>query len=259
MSQRATLKCAWPEVRMDALLPVVRKDWRGFFQEALLLRTVVVVDYQNVHLTARDVFCPGRGAHTALIHPMQFARASIRRRNERLRYGEEAELAKVLVYRGLPHVDYDTDQHARCLAQAGQWRSGGAEVHLRDLKYPLQRGVDGRPIVDVNGKKVPSGPGKEKGIDVLCALACVREALSPETDLVVLASRDTDLVPVLDEVYDMRQREPQTIAKIETVAWDNRSSPVRLGHLRATAPRRIWNTNLDQQIFDASLDRHDYR
>lgn len=28
-----------------------------------MLRTVVVIDYQNVHLTARDVFSPGEDAH----------------------------------------------------------------------------------------------------------------------------------------------------------------------------------------------------
>ena len=40
----------------------------------------------------------------------------------------------------------------------------------------------------------PETAGKrEKGVDVLCALAAVREAQDPDTDLVILASSDSDL------------------------------------------------------------------
>lgn len=222
------------------------------------MRTAVVMDYQNVHLTARDMFCPGQPAHEAIIHPVWFGRAAIQRRNQGARDGSLAQLAKVIVYRGLPHVDYDTAQNSRCLAQAHQWRSDGAEVHLRDLQYRYRRGADGRPIVDVHGKKQPQGVGREKGIDVLCALACVREALDPQTQIVMLASRDTDLVPVLDEIYDMRARRPDSIARIETLSWDDRNAARRFGSLRPTTPRRIWNTNLDRTIFDASVDRNEY-
>lgn len=131
------------------------------------------------------------------------------------------------------------------------------------MKYTYQRGADGKAILDVNGKKVPRGRPKEKGIDVLCALACVREAVHPVVDLVVLASRDTDLVPVLDELYDFRGAEPGRYAKIETVAWFDqearREGRYAGGNLRPTAPRKIWNTNLDRSCYDASIDRHIYR
>lgn len=223
-----------------------------------MLRAAVVIDYQNVHLTARDIFRPGPDAHQALIHPLQFARTAITARNKRQRPGfPHAELTRVTAYRGLPHVDYDTEQNARCLAQASQWRKDGAHVELRDLKYPVQYGADGRPVLDIHGKKIPTGPGREKGIDVLCALACVRESSAPDIDLVILASRDTDLVPVLDEVYDMHGKDPQQNAKIETVAWHDRNGR-SFGHLRATSGRRIWNTNLDRACFEASIDRNNY-
>lgn len=51
--------------------------------------------------------------------------------------------------------------------------------------------AEGSPATDVYGRKIPEGPGREKGIDVLVALTCLRRALEPEVDLVVLASRDT--------------------------------------------------------------------
>lgn len=224
----------------------------------------MVIDYQNVHLTARDVFDPRGGSHDSLVHPMQFARRAIHERNSRQRDGHpHAELSRVTVYRGLPHVDHDWEQNRRCIDQAVQWRQDGAVVELRDLKYRFQNDASGRPIMDIYGKKVPLGRPKEKGIDVLCALTCVREALRPDVDLVILASRDTDLVPALDEVYDLHGANPTAYAKIETVSWFNsrarQEGAMSGGSLRPTAPRRIWNTNLSRACYDASLDRRDYR
>jgi hypothetical protein len=89
-----------------------------------VLSASVVIDYQNVHLTARDVFDPRGEQHKSLIHPMMFARRAIEVRNERQRPGyEHAELKRVSVYRGLPHVDHDPGQHRRCQDQAIQWRT----------------------------------------------------------------------------------------------------------------------------------------
>ena len=233
-------------------------------EELVALRASIVIDYQNVHLTARDVFDPHGNSHESLVHPMLFARRAVQERNARRRAGHPAaDLTRVTVFRGLPHVDYDWEQHRRCMDQAIRWRQDGARVELRDLKYRYQLGADGRPILDVNGKKVPVGRPVEKGIDVLCALACVREALRPDVDLVVLASRDTDLVPVLDELFDLRGADPARYARIETVSWYNKRAreegALSGGSLRPTAPRRIWNTNLDRACYDASLDRNDYR
>lgn len=229
-----------------------------------MLRATIVIDYQNVHLTARDIFDPGGEPHLSLIHPVRFARRAMGERNERQKPGmPHADVTRVLVYRGLPHVDHDWEQNRRCLDQATQWRNDGAAVELRDLKYNFQRGADSRPILDVNGKKVPVGRPREKGIDVLCALACVREAIDPEVDLVVLASRDTDLVPVLDEIYDFRSHDPERYAKIETVSWFSpearKEGRYAGGSIRPTAPRRVWNTNLDRSCYQASLDPTDYR
>lgn len=229
-----------------------------------MLRTTFVLDYQNVHLTARDVFDPKGEEHQSLIHPVNFAKQALLRRNSRQRSGfPHAALSRVLVYRGLHHVDHDWEQHRRCQDQATQWRADGAIVELRDLKYTYQHGADGHPVIDVNGQKVPKGRPKEKGIDVLCALASVREAVDPAVDLVLLASRDTDLKPVLDELYDFRGADPSRYARIETVAWfdpqarqDGRFAG---GSLRPTAPRRIWNTNLDRSCYHASIDSRTYR
>lgn len=228
-----------------------------------MLRASVVVDYQNVHLTAKDVFNPRGERHESLIHPVQFARTAVQTRNAKQRPGyPAAELSRTIVFRGLHHVDHDWEQHRRCLAQATQWRSDGAIVELRDLKYRYQYGADGRPVLDVTGKKIPIGRPEEKGIDVLCALACLREAARPDIDLVILASRDTDLVPVLDELHDLHGTDPARYGRIETVSWFNSRSEEEgartFGSLQPTRPRRIWNTNLDRAAYEASIDRNNY-
>lgn len=141
-----------------------------------MLRTVIVMDYQNVHLTAHDIFNRQSSKHYALIHPMQFAETAIRRRNELQREGyPHAVLKKVTVFRGLPHVDYDWEQHRRCTAQADQWRRDGAIVELRDLKYSFQMTATGLPATDANHRKIPIGPGVEKGS---CATGQVRRRKS---------------------------------------------------------------------------------
>jgi uncharacterized LabA/DUF88 family protein len=224
----------------------------------------MVIDYQNVHMTAHDVFDPRGELHESLIHPVQFARRAITERNERQRDGmEHATLSRTIVFRGRHNVDHHWEQHRRCNDQATRWQEDGAIVVLRDLKYTYQLGANREPILDINGKKIPVGRPKEKGIDVLCALALVREAARPDIDLVILASRDTDLVPALDEVFDFRAAEPARYAKVETVAWFNRGfreeNCMSGGALLPTRPRRIWNTNLDRGCFEASIDRSSYR
>lgn len=98
--------------------------------------------------------------YRSLIDLMAFAR------NGRQHPGQaHAKVERVLVYRGLPHVDYGWEQNRRCLDQATQWRSDGSVVELRDLKYNFQRDASGRPVRDVHGKNVPEGRRpQEKGI-----------------------------------------------------------------------------------------------
>lgn len=224
----------------------------------------MIIDYQNVHLTAADTFDPDGNYHNSLIHPMQFAKRALVERNRRQRPGyPHATLVKVTAFRGLPHSDHDWEQSRRCTDQAAQWRKDGAQIELRGLKYQYMRGADGQPIKNVFGRKEPIGRPTEKGIDVLCALATMTTALEPDIDVVILASRDTDLVPALDKVADMHALRPSTVAAVETVSWHNRyaerEGAFNGGSLRPSGGRRIWNTNLDRACYDASLDRRDYR
>ena len=76
---------------------------------------------------------------------------------------------------------------------------------LRPLKYEWEW---------IDGKKVPiRSSRREKGVDVMCALALVRLARSGQFDVVVLASRDTDLAPALDEANGLGS------TKVEAAKW----------------------------------------
>lgn len=226
------------------------------------LRTVIVMDYQNIHLTAHGLYDSTRWGpkHEALVHPLHFARQLIRARNNNLRPGyDKAVLRRILAYRGEPSPDHDPDQYARNHAQKAQWeRDGGdlVQVHLRPLKYDFARDGDGRPVEDSAGRRMVRGK-REKGVDVLCALALVREAQLSDVDLVILASHDTDLEPALDEVLRMGT------AKVETFQWFD-PGPRRTNRLQPTGPgpggrrRTLWNTRLYEQEFLNCIDRTPY-
>lgn len=123
---------------------------------------------------------------------------------------------------------------------------------MRPLKYEYQRDSLGRPGTDAHGHKVPIGPPREKGVDVLCALAAVREAQDAATDLVILASSDTDLAPALDEMRRLGT------AKAETFCWFDVVD--RVGHQLHPLDRSrpVWNTRLYEADFRACWDSTRY-
>ena len=220
------------------------------------LRTCIVMDYQNVHLTGHGLFASTRNLprHETLIDPLMFAQRLLLIRNERQHPGmAHAALTRVLVYRGQPSPEHDSDGYARNQAQKSHWeRDNRVQVTLRPLKYEYQRDASGRPSSDAKGHKVVLGKPREKGVDVLCALAAVREARNAMTDLVILASSDSDLAPALDEARQLGT------AKIETFCWYD--EPSRLGFQLhpIDRTRRLWNTRLNEAAFRACGDPSSY-
>jgi hypothetical protein len=220
------------------------------------LQSVVVVDYQNIHLTGHQLFPVSRhGAkHEALIDPLLFANHLLLARNTKQLPGHShAVLTRVLVYRGLPSAEHDPDAYARNLAQKAHWeRDSRVSVNHRPLKYQYARDGQGAVVTGPDGKRIVKGK-KEKGIDVLCALALVREATAPDVDLVILASHDSDLAPALDEAIRLGS------SKVETMSWYDPAQRYRCSQLRPEDPtRRLWNTRLGENEFRRSWDLNDY-
>lgn len=189
--------------------------------------------------------------HETLVHPGMFATQLLRERNHRQKPGfVDAELARVLVFRGEPSPDHDPRDYARNQAQRATWqRDARVLVTLRPLKYDYQRAADGRPATTSDGRRIVTGK-REKGVDVLCALAAVREAAKPDIDLVILASSDSDLAPVIDEVQLLGA------AKIETTSWYD--ADLRVDRALRGAVRRVWNTRLNHQHFELVRDLNNY-
>lgn len=143
------------------------------------MRVHLFIDYQNVHLSVVDAFAPpGTPPHTALIHPGRFGDALMSRRLASQRGGT---LERIHVYRGMPGQRQEAAMNARNTAQASNWtRDPRVTVYSRPLRYPHDW---------------PSQRAKEKGVDVALAVDAVRCALKDEADTIIVASRDTDLLP----------------------------------------------------------------
>lgn len=212
------------------------------------LNISIVVDYQNVHLTANELF-RGRHhpAHLSLIHPLHFANTVVAARNAGLKTGHaRGVLHSVTCFRGQPVPKYEPDMHRRSALQRQAWMKSDPRVNVvyRPLKY----------ITRKTGYSSDSGTTYEiesvieKGIDVLCASAVLTESLNPEIDVVILASQDTDLSPSLDAALALNK------AKIETVQWWYPEGKRTVGHLRPTKGQRIWNTRLTKDHFLSSVD-----
>jgi hypothetical protein len=85
------------------------------------LRAVIVMDYQNVHLTGHDLFPTARplARHETLVDPLLYAGRLIAVRNQLQRPGmPAAALGRVLVFRGQPTAENDPTDYARSQAQA---------------------------------------------------------------------------------------------------------------------------------------------
>ena len=208
-------------------------------------KMAVVIDYQNVHLTAHGIFNQHRPREESLISPFKFAQRLAEIKNEQQPDLDPVEVSRVEVYRGLPHVDDPSGGYAYNLAQKDAWeRSAPGIVHvtLRPLKYKANW---------TNGVRTPNwGSAQEKGVDVLCALALCRLARSGEFDIVVLASRDTDLAPALDEAKSYRQ------ATVEAVKWYSRSNKTTYGSI--STENRLWTTSMTEEDYKKSLDLNSY-
>lgn len=202
---------------------------------------LVIIDYQNIHLTAHELFAPnGTPKHETLVHPLHFANQVVGERNNRAiaagQAGKQAppcvQLTGVHVFRGMPSNNRNPTAYRRSMSQRSEWtRDRRVEVTYRTLRYLWDYGTQ---------EYVPS----EKGIDVMLALDVVRAVREHTADVVILATHDTDLEPALDEAMTGAG------CLIETAGWD------RARQLRTATWH--WHTVLRGESFVRARDRKDY-
>ncbi|MFC7382473.1 NYN domain-containing protein [Sphaerisporangium rhizosphaerae] len=169
-------------------------------------RVAVFLDYQNVHLSGHGLFeAYGTPLYSCVPEPAKIADMIAKRR------GRPSEAVAVRVYRGRPDPNHQPTPAAANDAQAARWQRD-ARVHMvrRQLNY---RGW-------------PDRPPQEKGIDVAIAVDLIHLALRGQYDALVLFSSDTDLLPAVETIKNLR------LGHVEVACWS--------GH----KPLRIARTNL---------------
>ena len=194
-------------------------------------RVGFVIDYQNMHLTAHNLFTPNLNKGASLLHPLYLAQSVLSRRAQFFQdQVTQFEIAQVRVFRGLPSNKHEPQRYAQNLSHKSEWtKDDRVRVAYLDLKYRTKLGL----------------PPQEKGIDVLTALNFVEMAQSGEYELVVLMTHDTDLQPAL------RMANLNSGVRIETAGWTGLNK-IRLKE------QKLFHTYLTVGDFKNSIDNKDY-
>ena len=188
------------------------------------------IDYQNVHFTAWECFTSyGTQVWESLIHPGKFADQISAARDAR--GFEHVDFTKIHVYRGHPSRRNEPTQHARVQRQASNWtRDRRVEMNLRPLRYP---------------RDWPDEPAVEKGVDVHLAIQVAQAAMEKWADVLIVATRDTDIVPALELVHKTDG------VSLELATWAGQSE------LKLTQKTPV--VRLDKGGYARSRDTNNYR
>lgn len=186
----------------------------------------VFIDYQNVHHTAHEKFGKfGEPIYQSLIHPGKFAnQAAIALRSI---IGEDVvTVTEVNVYRGMPNPRKEGQLNSHVTKQQTTWkRDARVIMHTRPIRYP---------------RDWPDTPAQEKGIDVLMALGAVRAALEAEDEWIIVATRDTDMIPAVEMAADEHP------GKVAVACWDS-SGTLKID-------REVTHIRLREHAFRSCID-----
>jgi uncharacterized LabA/DUF88 family protein len=161
-----------------------------------LSRVAVFYDWQNCYQQARVAFdLTAQKSERGVFDPLELARI-LAFGNRR---GEDGDLVRVEIHRGLPSSGRDPRGNSAVLRQQDAWRAGSplVRVRLRPLRY-------------ASGRAEP----REKGIDVALALSVVEHVFADFCDVAIVFSHDTDLLPLVETVARLRGAH-----RIETASW----------------------------------------
>lgn len=149
------------------------------------------------------------------------------------------QLESVVVLRGEPSAAHSRVGQAACQRQVRYWE---AQASVKPVTRPLKY----YPLTDRFGNT--TWEGREKGIDVLIALAMVMGAMRDEFDVAILASCDTDLVPALETVNEL--------GKIcEVSSWQSRT----VHRSRLSIPgHNLWCHWMSEKDYRFAEDSTDY-
>lgn len=185
-------------------------------------RIAVFIDWQNTWHAAREAFgWTGFPNEYGNYSPLRLAELLAEGKDRR----ERARLVRVNIHRGLPSNKRDPHGYGAVRRQAQAWISQNPELvvpRLRPLRY---YGAAAEP--------------REKGVDVDMAVQALRFVLAGECEVAVLFTHDTDLLPAVEAIADLRGGH-----SVETASWVAKGFRSRL-----RIQRRIYHHELDRHSF----------
>ncbi len=203
---------------------------------------MVFIDGQNLFKGVNRRF-------KARLHPLLLGRA----------LAGDRELVGVRYYSGIHDRDEDRDMHDLVRRRHDLMRRTGVEVTERTLRYHWEWRVSDRDLAKPWWGDAPERAtttvkrhrgAREKGIDVALALDAVGSALSDECDVVIVVSRDRDLMEIAHEVRERCSGRAMAVevAYVSERRGDERALDGYDGHHEIT-----------EEMVEACRDELDYR
>lgn len=175
----------------------VAPEWRSETLVATSLRQVS--ERVSVFIDGQNLFKAVNRRYGARVHPLLLGGDLA---------GPDRELVKVRYYSGIHDPDENAKMHRLVTRRHELMARTGVEVTERTLRYHWEWRITDRlpPPWSDKGKdrrqaEVTRHRGaKEKGIDVALALDAVAAAFTDESDVIIIVSRDRDLMEIADEI-----------------------------------------------------------
>jgi hypothetical protein len=170
----------------------------------------VFIDYQNCYGAARETFfTPLDPPHLGGVDPMKLAHVMA------AQGPGDYQLVYVGVYCGIAERRKDLKTFQARTKQITAWRVSNVSVFARPLRYPFGWTLGG------------SVKAEEKGIDVKLAIDAVMMAVGNQYDVAILASADSDLVPVAEALLGLKVTPGKPL--VEGIAWKGSGYQQKLG------------------------------
>jgi hypothetical protein len=173
-------------------------------------RVAVFIDYQNCYGAARETFfSPLDPRHLGGVNPTKLAHVMA------AQGPGDYQLVYVGVYCGIAERRKDLPTFQARTKQIVVWRADGAVVFARPLRYPIGWTLGGLIKAE------------EKGVDVKLSIDAVMMAVRDMYDVAILASADSDLVPVAEALLELKATKGKPA--VEAIAWKGAGYQQKLG------------------------------
>jgi len=215
-------------------------------------RTVAAVtDRVRVFIDGQNLFKGLNRRFKGRVHPLLLARE----------LAGERQLAGTHYYSGI-HDEQENESMFHLVNRRHDLiRQTGVEVTERTLRYHWEWRVDDRDLPkpwyddapDRQKTMVKRWRGaREKGIDVALALDAVASALTDECDVVIIVSRDRDLMEIANEIRERCSKRGDCVRVEVAYVSERRGDEGQLPDYDA-------HHEIDEAIVNAARDHFDYR